>query len=123
MSIQTQAVSIAKKMHEFSGTTVTLTDPDGDQQTYTDCIFLSGRVTESPDSGEEAVIFRPVATFPRSSLSRIPLNGEHWTLEAPLDPELPDVKTVMTMDSCKSIEGGRSLGVIRLYLSETRQST
>ena len=121
MSIQTLGVSIAKKMHSLSGTTVILTGPDGIPDTYTDCIFLSGRVTESPDSGEEVVVFRPVATFPRSSLRVIPQNGENWALEAPLDPELPAITTMLSMSSCKSIEGGRSLGVIRLYLSQTKQ--
>jgi hypothetical protein len=68
------------------------------------------------------VVFRPVATFHRSSLTRIPANGENWALIAPLDPDLPSVLTTMSLDESKAIEGGRSLGTIRLYLSEVQQS-
>ncbi len=95
------------------------TDVNGDQLV---CQLLSGRTTLSPDSGEEMVVFKPVAIFHRSSLQRIPADGEKWVLIAPLDPELPAVKTTMSMDTSKSIEGGRSLGVIRLYMSQVSQS-
>lgn len=95
------------------------TDVNGDQLV---CQLLSGRTTLSPDSGEEMVVFEPVAIFHRSSLQRIPVDGETWVLIAALDPELPDVKTTMSQDTSKSIEGGRSLGVIRLYMSQVKQS-
>ncbi|NIA28334.1 MAG: hypothetical protein GWP06_00300 [Actinobacteria bacterium] len=122
MSLQTQAVKIAGIAHKLSGTTVFLIDPDGVKTEHDDCTFLSGRVTQSPDSGEEMVVFRPVATFPRSSLTRIPADGEKWALLAPLDPEIPDTLTTLSLDPSKAIEGGRSLGTIRLYLSEVKQS-
>ena len=122
MSLQNLAIKVAELAHVKSGTTVYLTDPDGARTQHDDCIFLSGRVTASPDSGEEMVVFRPVATFPRSSLSRIPADGEKWSLEAPLDPDIPAVTTIMSLDPSKAIEGGRSLGTIRLYLSQVKQS-
>ena len=122
MSLQNLGIKVAELAHKKSGTTVWLTDPAGIRTRHDDCIFLSGRVSQSPDSGEEMVVFKPVATFPRSSLTRIPLDGENWSLEAPLDPDIPLVTTIMTLDPSKAIEGGRSLGTIRLYLSETKQS-
>lgn len=122
MSLQNLGIKVAELAHKKSGTIVWLIDPDGIRTQHDDCIFLSGRETISPDSGEETVVFRPVATFPRSSLDRIPVNGENWSLEAPLDPDIPSVTTIMSLDPSKSIEGGMSLGVIRLSLSQVEQS-
>lgn len=128
MSLRTLAVNVAKLSHKVFSTDCTLIAPDGER--YTEdvdgnqlvCQFLSGRVPASPDSGEEMVVFRPVATFHRDSLQRIPVNGEKWSLSAPLDPTIPTVTTTMSFDPSKSIEGGRSLGTIRIYLSEVQQS-
>ena len=122
MSLQTLGCNVAKLAHKKSGTTVYLTAPDGTRTQHDDCIFESGRVTQSPDSGEETVVIKPNGSFPRSSLTRIPQNGEKWALEAPLDPLVPDTLTVFSMDESKTSEGGRSLNTIILYLSEVQQS-
>lgn len=122
MTLRNLILNATRKSIEVFGTNVNLVAPDGVKYENIVCQFLSGRVTESPDSGEDVVVFRPVASFHRSSLTRIPQNGENWFVEAPLDPDKPNDLTALTMDQSKSIEGGRSLGVIRLYLSETRQS-
>ncbi len=128
MSLRDLAINIAKLAHEKFNTDVTLIAPDGTKYeldvdgNQLVCQFLSGRVSQSPDSGEEMVVFRPMATFHRSSLVRIPVDGENWSLRAPLDPDIPAVLTTMTLDQSKAIEGGRSLGTIRLYLSQTAQS-
>ena len=121
MSLQKLGIKVAKIAHKKSGTTVVLIGPDGVPQTYDDCIFLSGRTQESPDSGEPTVVFNPMASFPRGSLVRIPKDGEKWSLTAPLDPDIPDVVTTMSMDQSKAVEGGRSLGIIRIYLSQVKQ--
>lgn len=122
MSLRTLANNVARVAHGLSGTAVILTGPDGIPRTYTDCIFLSGRVTTSPDSGEETVVVNPVASFPRSSLVVIPQNGENWHLQAPLDPDNPLVYSSFEMTPTKSIEGGRSLDTIILHVSEGQQS-
>lgn len=122
------ASNIAKHAIKLQNTIVKLYAPDGtvyDKDTEGNplvCEFLSGRTTITPDTGEEGVVFRPVATFHRTLLPVIPQSGEKWAIEAPLDPDLPDIKTILTVDNSKAIEGGRSLGVIRLYLSEVKQS-
>lgn len=122
MSLQTQACNVGRVAHNKSGTTVYLTDPDGVRTQHDDCIFESGRVTTSPDSGEEVVVTKPNGSFPRSSLSRVPQNGEVWAMQAPKDPLIPGVLTTFSMDSSKALEGGRSLNTIILYLSEVKQS-
>jgi len=122
MILRTLANKVARQAHGLSGTTVFLTGPDGARREYDDCIFLSGRVTVSPDSGEETVVANPVASFPRSSLTVIPQNGENWMLEAPLDPDNPAVYSSFAMTPTRPIEGGRSLDTIILHVSETKQS-
>lgn len=122
MSFRELAANVATQAHGIAGTTVTLTGPDGIPREYDDCIFESGRTTESPDSGAEVVVGKPNASFPRSSLVVVPEDGENWMLEAPLDPLVPDTLTAFSMDKSKSSEGGRSLNTIILYLSEVKQS-
>lgn len=128
MSLRDLACKVSKLAHNVFSTPCVLIAPDGvryDTDTEGNsltCQLLSGRVSQSPDSGEEMVVFRPVATFYRGLLPRIPVDGENWSLEAPLDPELPLVTTVMVFDGSKAIEGGRSLATIRIYLSEVVQS-
>jgi hypothetical protein len=128
MSLRTAACQISKLAHKAFSTPCVLIAPDGtryDTDTESNsltCQLLSGRVSQSPDSGEEMVVFRPVATFYRGLLPRIPQDGEKWSLEAPLDPESPTVTTLMAFDGSKAIEGGRSLATIRIYLSQVAQS-
>ena len=110
------------KMHSLSGSTVYLTGPDGIRRQYDNCIFLSDRVTTSPDSGEETVVVNPVATFSRSSLAVVPKNGEKWSLEAPVEVGKPDELTMFQMDKSKSMEGGKSLDTIILKLTQSKQS-
>jgi hypothetical protein len=128
MSLRTLASQVSKLAHKAFSTPCALVAPDGTRYT-TDtegnpltCQFLSGRVSQSPDSGEEMVVFRPIATFYRGLLARIPQDGEKWSLEAPLDPEIPGTTTLMAFDGSKAIEGGRSISTIRIYLSQVSQS-
>ena len=128
MSLRNLASRVSKLAHKAFSTPCVLVAPDGTRYSLDTegngltCQFLSGRVSQSPDSGEEMVIFRPVATFYRGLLPRIPQDGEKWSLEAPLDPESPSITTLMAFDGSKAIEGGRSLSTIRVYLSQVQQS-
>lgn len=128
MSIRTLANRAVEKVHDIAGTTVYLTDPDGVRTQHDDCQFLSNRTTVSPESGEEVVLVNPRATFPLASLLArdsdytVPQDGEKWFLDAPDDPDIPDTLTGYSLDPSKAIEGGRSLGFIRLYLTKVDQS-
>ena len=128
MSLRDLASQVSKLAHKAFSTPCVLIAPDGTRyDTDTEgnsltCQFLSGRVSQIPDSGEEMIVFRPVATFYRGLLTRIPQDGEKWSFEAPLDPEIPGTTTLMVFDGSKGIRGGRSLSTIRIYLSEVQQS-
>lgn len=121
------ASDIARHAIKLHNTKVVLYGPDGiiyDKDINGDplvCEFLSGRTTVIPDSGEECVVFRPVAVFHRSLLIKIPQYGENWAMAAPLNPDFPASLTMLSMDQSKAIEGGRSLGIIRIYFSEVNQ--
>jgi hypothetical protein len=111
------------------GLPVELTDPDGNIQTLSenDGETLKGqalghRTTVNPDTGVELVVVNPILVLRRSSLTRIPENGEVWYVKMPLDPSETATKHNFILDRSKSIEGGRSLGEIRLYLKNTVQS-
>lgn len=121
MSLHSLALNVVKVAIKVFKTEVTLIPPDGAPFAAV-CQFLSNRTSESPDSGEPMAVFTPIATFHRSSLVRIPENGEIWGMLAPLDPDIPDVKTFLSFDTSKTLEGGRSLGEIRIYFSEVQQS-
>lgn len=128
MSLRFLASNVSKLAHKAFSTPCVLIAPDGvrydtdAEGNSLTCQFLSGRVSQSPDSGEEMIVFRPVATFHRGLLTRIPADDEKWSLEAPLDPEIPGTTTLMAFDGSKAIEGGRSLSTIRIYLSQVNQS-
>jgi hypothetical protein len=111
------------------GLPVELTDPDGVIYTETnDGRTLKGQVlghrtTINPDTGVELVLVNPILVLRRSSLTRIPEDGEYWHIRMPLDPSETATKHDFMLDPSKSIEGGRSLGEIRLYLKNAVQSS
>ena len=65
---------------------------------------------------------KPVVSLRRTSLARVPVPGEKWIVRIPIDPsptaELQDYQ----FDRSRSPEGGRTLGLIRLYLTKVKQS-
>jgi hypothetical protein len=130
------AVNLREKAESLLGLTlegpfglpVELTDPDGVIYTTTangDELrgqALGHRTTINPDTGVELVVVNPILVLRRSSLTRIPEDGEVWHVRMPLDPSETATKHDFILDQSKSIEGGRSLGEIRLYLKNAVQS-
>ena len=110
------------------GLPVELKDPDG--VTYTVSAndpesLLSGQVLwdhveENLDTGAPVVVPRPVLVLRRSSLSRIPANGELWAVFIPETPNVDATKKMFLLSD--PLEGGRSVGIIRFYLTEMEQS-
>lgn len=76
----------------------------------------------SPETGEEMTVNKPVVTLRRSSLVRVPLDGENWHVKFPTDPSLTaELKNyVLSLDM--ATEGGRSMGFIRLYPTKVVQA-
>ena len=111
------------------GLPVELTDPDGVTQLYSKndpTALLQGQVLydtseENPETGETVVLPNPIVTLRRSSLDRIPLDGEAWLVRIPNEPRADAPKESYVVADLPP-ENGRSLGIIRLYLTKPTQS-
>jgi hypothetical protein len=97
------------------GLPIELIDPDGVE--YTD---LFGQVLY--DSVDENEVFsgHPVAVLRISSLSRVPVDGENWAVKIPQNPSLTDTMVTYILD--KPVQHGRSIGFVKLYLTQGEQS-
>ncbi|MBW2562121.1 MAG: hypothetical protein JRE40_14880, partial [Deltaproteobacteria bacterium] len=98
---------------------IELIGPDG--TTYTG---LRGQVSLSrtevePETGMEIRVEKPVAALRKSSLTRVPADGEKWICKIPLEPST--TATLVSHSLEKAIKGGDSLGIILLYLTKLVQ--
>jgi hypothetical protein len=117
------------------GLPVELTGPDGKEYNtsanspdplnplplYGQVLYTTVRV--SPETGEEMVTNAPVVVLRRSSLERIPQDGENWHIRFPKDPSLTGEFSDYVFTPDRASEGGRSIGFIRLYPSKVDQSS
>ncbi|MBU1080910.1 MAG: hypothetical protein KKB59_10530 [Spirochaetes bacterium] len=110
------------------GIAVALIAPDGLKiSTTNDGRPLVGRVLWSQprtntESGEVVIVPDPVVELRRSSLSRVPLTGEHWSVIIPSGPTAGAPLEIYMLDASRSLEGGRNLGVIKLPLQRVKQA-
>jgi len=107
---------------------VILVDPDGvtHDAVGDGDIPLTGQVlydtvVEDPVTGGRVVINEPIVVLRRSSLTRVPVAGEKWSVKIPIDPSTTGTLVTHMIDPTKSPEGGRSIGFIRLYLKKAVQ--
>ena len=85
--------------------------------------ILYDRRVLNPDTGEEVVVHEPIVVLARSSLARIPAEGENWQIRFPLDPTDPDTLSDYVFTPDRAVEGGNSLGLIRIYPQKLEQSS
>jgi hypothetical protein len=103
------------------GLPVKLLSPDGEKQVYkkgTTDQTLQGQVIydtmqDNPNTGAEVIVHMPVISVRKSSLDRVPLPGERWAFEAPVDPS-PTAATQWWLAERPREDGG-AIGFIRLY--------
>ncbi len=108
-----------------------LIDPDGnlypDTDADPDAALLKARVDYDKkvvdmETGEELVVGNSHVTLRRSSLSRIPLEGEAgWKVRLPETPSTTASLVTMFVDE-RSIQDGKSIGMITLYLTKAVQA-
>jgi hypothetical protein len=109
------------------GVPVTLISPDGETvNTTADGRPLLGKVRWSqpevnPETGVAVAVPNPVVTLRRSSLSRVPATGENWGVIIPSGPRPGAEPAAYTLDADYAIEGGQTLGKVRLPLVKTKQ--
>lgn len=101
---------------------VGLIDPDGVRYPQRRGQVLYDTVRLDPETGEKITIECPVVVLRRSSLTRVPLPGEWWIVEIPESPVAGASLKQYALSPNRPPEGGRSIGYIRLYLTELEQS-
>lgn len=121
-------VDLRKLSEEFLATTlegdfslpVEIQTPNGAVQTVRAQV-LYDRTSEDPQTGETVYVTDPVVVVRRSSLDPLPNPGDRLIVRIPSAPrEDADYETYFCFD--QSFQGGRSLGMLRLYLTKTEQS-
>lgn len=100
------------------GETIDTSENTGDPLTGQ---VLYDTVMTDPTTGEQIIINEPIVSLRRSSLSRVPIAGEKWSVKIPIDPSTTGTMITHIIDATKSPEGGRSIGFIRLYLKKAAQ--
>jgi hypothetical protein len=106
---------------EFSST-ITLISPNGAKQTLkARCRWSQPRV--NTETGEQVIVPDPVVEIRRSSISiGIPKTGEPWAVIMPDGPRDDAVPMLCLMDKTRAINGGKTLGTIKLPLVKSKQS-
>lgn len=108
---------------------VSLIAPDGevydtkksDPLTPLTGLVLYNRKEYNPETGEDIMVPSPVVTLRRSSLERIPADGEKWAVLIPIDPD-PEADKKEFIFYARPAEGGRAIGYIRIYPQEAEQA-
>lgn len=111
---------LATTLEGAYGQSIVLTGPDGASQTVQGQI-LHDTVRMSPESGDQMISNNPIVTVRRSTLNRIPANGETWHIRIPTAPIAGAPLGDYMLDPDQAIEGGSSIGFIRLYLHKLVQ--
>jgi hypothetical protein len=73
------------------------------------------------EDGDTVAVPAPVVTLRRSSLSRVPATGETWYVEIPEGGRKGAPPKSYLLDTKHAIEGGMTLGKVRLPLVEAKQ--
>lgn len=121
-------VDLRKLSEEFLATSlegdfslpIEIQTPNGAIQTVRGQV-LYDRISEDPQTGETVYVTDPVVVVRRSSLDPIPEPGDRLVIRIPFEPrEDADHETYFCFD--QSFRGGRSLGLVRFYLTKTEQT-
>lgn len=100
---------------------VELVDPEGIEYQVTGQVLYE-TVKLDPETAEEMVINTPVVTLRRSTLARVPVDGETWTVRIPITPSTTAALEDFIISGTKAMETGGSIGFIRLYLQRIEQT-
>ena len=110
------------------GLPVVLIDPDGvkyDTSANDPTKPLAGQVLYgkkefNPDTGQDVYINQPIVSLRVTSLTRVPQNGEKWALKMPIRPSTTAPLVDFIFEG-RPLEGGTSLGFIRIYPQKAAQ--
>ena len=100
---------------------VDLTGPTGVKQLGLKAQVLYDRTEENPATGQPVIVNEPVVVLRHSSLTAVPKTNEKWLIRMPVSPVEGAEKEDFVLDPSRAIEGGRSIGFIRIYPKKVRQ--
>ena len=109
------------------GMHVEMIDPDGVDRSLNTLgqpvmgRFIYDHAELSPD-GMTVIVHAPVLTLRASTLTRIPQSGEHWIFRCPITVYNQAVLITFLLDPDRPIYDGKSLGILRIYLTTPTQS-
>jgi len=100
---------------------VDLIGPDGKKQLGLKAQVLYDRTEQNPATGQPVFVNEPVVVLRYSSLIVVPKSIEKWLIRMPVSPVEGAEKEDFVLDPSRTIEGGRSIGFIRIYPKKVRQ--
>jgi hypothetical protein len=77
---------------------------------------------ENPDTGEIVVSHQLVVTIRRTSLARIPANGERWYIRLPISPEAGAELKDYVFTPTTPLQDGIDIGFVRIYPQQGEQT-
>lgn len=83
--------------------------------------ILYDQLAANPDTGEVITVNNPIITLRRSSLARIPADGERWSIKIPTEPSLSAAMENFVLSPVRPHGGGQSIGYIKLYAQRIEQ--
>ncbi len=99
---------------------VELIDPDGASQSLVGQV-LYDTTTLNPETGEPVTVNDPIVSLRRTSLTRIPEDGERWIVRIPTVPSTTAPLEDFMISGDHPLTGGGSIGYIRLHLQRVSQ--
>ena len=100
---------------------VDLIGPTGVKQLGLKGQVLYDRTEQNPTTGQPVIVNEPVVVLRHSSLTAVPKSNEKWLIRMPVSPVEGAAKEDFVLDPSRAIEGGRSIGFIRLYPKRVKQ--
>ncbi len=98
---------------------VELIDPDGVEQSLVGQVLYDSMELDS--DGQPITVNVPIVTLRRTSLTRIPENGEKWIVKIPTEPSTTAPLEDFMITGDRPLSGGGSIGFIRLKLQRVGQ--
>lgn len=109
---------LATSLEGEFGLPVILTDPDGVEHPAVQGQVLYDRIVVEPERDMPILAKTPVVTLRRSTLVRVPQDGERWAVKIPATPSVAAPKVTYIFGPDTPTEGGASIGYIKLVLHE-----
>lgn len=103
------------------GLPVELIDPDGVKYDGISGQVLFDVESVNPETLEVTVIER-IVSLRRSTLTRIPLDGERWVVRIPTTPSTTAELEDFVLSEDRPSSGGASIGFIKLYPERIAQT-